>query len=265
VLYAGLDSWRADSLFRKLHIAPLQYGEITTMIYLKVSVSDFLTLFSARAGDRSCFTTLPAAIVCFAAAVALGSSTMFATFWPTAWDHIDNETPIIGLSRGGNKLLPLVVWVYCLACWVVQDLVKMATFRLCYKYRIFGAVAESDLIISGEHVTAGKQQSHRNLYETQRSEYELAVPIDVKSKLIESLRLFDKIRRTMRHSQFPSSRRRTLMRSLVLLLDKALRRCSAWCADGEFEKARDELRAVAVDIESVQKMIAVMIGRDRSV
>lgn len=36
------------SVFQKIGIGGLEYGQITTTIYLKVSISDFLTLFSAR-------------------------------------------------------------------------------------------------------------------------------------------------------------------------------------------------------------------------
>ena len=41
----------------------ISYGKITTSIYLKVSVSDFLTLFSARAGGDWFFMVKPAPIL----------------------------------------------------------------------------------------------------------------------------------------------------------------------------------------------------------
>jgi len=40
ILYGALDSWSPDSWFQKLAITPygkgLQYGQVTTLIYLKV-------------------------------------------------------------------------------------------------------------------------------------------------------------------------------------------------------------------------------------
>ena len=51
-------------------------------MYLKVSVSDFLTLFSCRAGDNYWWQSRPAPIVGAAAAIALGMSTAIACFCP---------------------------------------------------------------------------------------------------------------------------------------------------------------------------------------
>jgi H+-transporting ATPase len=50
LLYVSLDSWRDGSVYDRLGIGGMCYGQITTSIFLKVAVSDFLTLFSARAG-----------------------------------------------------------------------------------------------------------------------------------------------------------------------------------------------------------------------
>ena len=43
-----LDSPNPGSLFRSWGLPVPYYGKLVTMIYLKVSLSDFLTLFSAR-------------------------------------------------------------------------------------------------------------------------------------------------------------------------------------------------------------------------
>merc|ERR1712224_32846 len=50
LLYILLHSWDEGSMMRTLGLGGISYGKITSSIYLKVSVSDFLTLFSARAG-----------------------------------------------------------------------------------------------------------------------------------------------------------------------------------------------------------------------
>ena len=66
-------------------IGGLSYGQITTSIYLKVAVSDFLTLFSARASDDWFWTTEPAPILLYAGCFALASSTLLACFWPESY------------------------------------------------------------------------------------------------------------------------------------------------------------------------------------
>ena len=83
----------------------------------QVSISDFLTLFSARSLDNFFWSTRPAPILLGAGTVALFISTMLAAFWPEA--HAD-DTLIIGLARRPPKLMILYVWVYCILCWFVQ-------------------------------------------------------------------------------------------------------------------------------------------------
>jgi H+-transporting ATPase len=61
LLWILLASWQADSALSALGIGNLSYGQITTAIYLKISISDFLTLFSARTGGDWFFSTAPAA------------------------------------------------------------------------------------------------------------------------------------------------------------------------------------------------------------
>jgi H+-transporting ATPase len=48
MLWAALDSPSCGSLFEEWGLPVPAYGQIVTMIYLKVSLSDFLTLFAAR-------------------------------------------------------------------------------------------------------------------------------------------------------------------------------------------------------------------------
>ena len=52
LLKLSLESWQPDSVYQQLGLGGISYGQITTSIFLKVAVSDFLTLFSARAGEK---------------------------------------------------------------------------------------------------------------------------------------------------------------------------------------------------------------------
>jgi H+-transporting ATPase len=46
MLWVALDSWNPAGFWKvNLGLPSLSYGQITTMVYLKVSISDFLTLF----------------------------------------------------------------------------------------------------------------------------------------------------------------------------------------------------------------------------
>jgi H+-transporting ATPase len=117
LLYLCLDSWRDDGLFQQWGLGGLSYGQITTSIYLKVSVSDFLTLFSARTGDSWFWQSNPSPILLGAGCVALTISTTIACSWPSSSpDGIYS----LGLSRREPYPLPLYIWLYCLVWWVIQ-------------------------------------------------------------------------------------------------------------------------------------------------
>ena len=82
LLYILLVSWDENSFLNVIGIGGVGYGKITSAIYLKVSVSDFLTLFSARAGGDWFFVSRPANVLFMGAFTALTASTLISMFWP---------------------------------------------------------------------------------------------------------------------------------------------------------------------------------------
>jgi H+-transporting ATPase len=126
LLHFLLDSWNPDGLLQSLGMAGVQYGQITTSIYLKVSVSDFLTLFSARTGQLFFWQVKPAPILMAGGLVALSISSLLSIFWP------DSEPDGI-LSQGlqGQIGLFAFVWIYCVIFWFIQDFLKVASYKVC--------------------------------------------------------------------------------------------------------------------------------------
>ena len=82
LLWAALDSWNPQGVFQKWGMGAMPYGHVTTMVYLKVSVSDFLTLFSARTHEGFFWSSTPSPILLVAAFCALAISTILACIWP---------------------------------------------------------------------------------------------------------------------------------------------------------------------------------------
>merc|ERR1712159_455009 len=83
LLTIGLHSGTKDQfdLLDALGMGGLSYGQLMTMMYLKVSLSDYLSLFNAR--TRSWMWTRKASGIVYAAgAVATIAATMLARFWP---------------------------------------------------------------------------------------------------------------------------------------------------------------------------------------
>merc|ERR1712107_620540 len=94
---------------KRLGLGGISYGKITSSIYLKVSVSDFLTLFSARAGGDWFFMVKPAPILLCGAMVALSCSTCFAMFWPKSYpDGIQTEGLLQPTLHVGGLCVELV-------------------------------------------------------------------------------------------------------------------------------------------------------------
>jgi H+-transporting ATPase len=135
LLYFLLDSWTPGHVFQAFGLGGVSYGQVTTSIYLKISISDFLTLFSARTGNRFFWASRPSWILVIAGSVALLCSTVLALTWPPSYpDGIYTE----GLGRRKPYALAVYIWIYCLVWFLVQDLCKVGAYRLLEKYNIFG-------------------------------------------------------------------------------------------------------------------------------
>merc|ERR1719424_1087607 len=134
LLHILLHSWDEGSMMRQLGLGGISYGKITSSIYLKVSVSDFLTLFSARAGGDWFFMVKPAKILLCGAMIALSCSTAFAMFWPKSYpDGIQTE----GLIQSPPYMLEVFVWIWSLGWWFVEDAAKVFCRWIVHKNNIF--------------------------------------------------------------------------------------------------------------------------------
>ncbi|KAG5179697.1 H+-exporting ATPase golden alga [Tribonema minus] len=124
LLYMGLDSHNPNSVFAKWGIENVEYEQIVTMMYLKVSLSDFLTLFASR--NRGPFWEVkPGKLLMCAFLVAVGLSTTIACTWPFGEGAEKINSQICGL-----------VWIYCLIWFLIQDLGKVLLYKLMFKYNI---------------------------------------------------------------------------------------------------------------------------------
>lgn len=139
MLWFCLSSNDPNSVAKSFGLPGMRYGQIVTMIYLKVSISDFLTLFSSRATSWF-FTSKPGMLLFIGAVGSLTVSTMLACFLPAG--EID-EVPIEGLARGDYKLWALWTWVYCIIWWFIQDIAKVLTYRIVFHFDIFNSVSGS--------------------------------------------------------------------------------------------------------------------------
>jgi H+-transporting ATPase len=144
LLWFSLDSWRPGSVYQYIGLGGLSYGQITTSIYLKVSISDFLTLFSCRGGATWFWTTMPAKILMLAGGLALTCSTILACAWPESYP---DGIFALGLVRRKPYALFVYIWIYCIVWWVVQDAAKVGTYWLLKRYNLMGINETGALVL----------------------------------------------------------------------------------------------------------------------
>lgn len=134
LLWGALDASNPKGMFAAFGLPAIPYPEIITMMYLKVSISDFLTLFCARTHHGFFWSDRPSPFLAGAATVSLGISTLVACVWGDG--QIDG-LHVRGLTKSSYKLWPLWVWIYCLVWWVIQDACKVVTYIILRKFNIF--------------------------------------------------------------------------------------------------------------------------------
>ena len=134
LLFILLDSCRDGSFMQALGIGGVGYGKVTAGIYLKVSVSDFLTLFSARAGGEWFWTVKPAPILMVGACLALTSSTLIAMLWPNS---NPDDIPTEGLVESKPYSLLFFVWIWSLFWWFVEDAAKVYCRYYVHENNVF--------------------------------------------------------------------------------------------------------------------------------
>ena len=133
--------------------------EARTIMYLKISISDFLTLFSAR--TRTWFwERRPGYALGVACIVATGSSTLLSLFWDKIMK--DQDSYMKGLNK---SYACLSTWAYCVAWFVLQDICKVLT------YKMLEALSEKDL---GKRI---KQLEKQMLDHARNLEFEKAAAV----------------------------------------------------------------------------------------
>ena len=99
----------------------LTWHEVRTILYLKVSISDFLTLFSARTAGWF-FERPMGRYLAIAAFFALSVSTLLALFWG---DIFAGLAGAYMASLRNSKGAVLATWAYCVLWWFAQDAIKV--------------------------------------------------------------------------------------------------------------------------------------------
>ena len=117
LLHLTLDSHNEAGPWRAVGLPRLTIEQVKCIVYLKVSLSDFLTLFAARTRGFFFHGPQPGSKLVLAAAFAMAVSTAFSLAWPFG-------SELVSVSPATCAL----VWLYVLLWWLLQDAAKAALY-----------------------------------------------------------------------------------------------------------------------------------------
>lgn len=136
LLLLGLDNMAGDdpnSLLNAFGINAFEYGELLTCVYLKVSLSDFMTVFTARTSSWF-WTRTPGKVLLAAAGVATFAATIMSVYWFLDVNAGSGDSGKIPNMKSVSWGLAMWVWGYNLIFMVLQDVVKVIELRGFDKY-----------------------------------------------------------------------------------------------------------------------------------
>jgi H+-transporting ATPase len=122
LLWCCLDSYSHNSVFHAFGLPHIELGKTIMASYLQLTVSGFLTLFSARTGPKPFWSTLPGTVLTAGAVFSLVVSTVIACAWQPG--KLDGRA-IQGLAAGGDyHIWAIWVWLYAIVVFFIQDAAK---------------------------------------------------------------------------------------------------------------------------------------------
>jgi len=166
LLHWCLDSNNPAGLFQHLGIGALDYGHVTCVMFLKVAVSDILSLFSSRTAHQFFFQRKPHKVLVICTTIALMTSTTLALTWPcTTLDDV----PVCGLAYTPGDYIALWVWLYCIGVFFVQDILKVAVWRIIIHFNFFNVKNQNERAAELEGINVDGSLSNENIVFNKKS------------------------------------------------------------------------------------------------
>ncbi|KAH9589164.1 hypothetical protein LSM04_003371 [Trypanosoma melophagium] len=147
LLWIALEGWGDDTYLASwvfsFGLAQLTQGKVVMMLYLKITIFDFMTLFSARTGGDFFFTAAPGLVLFVTAVFSLLVSSMVGAYWHfSTVDNVETEGIAWGRRRT-ETILPLWVWIYCIIWWLIDEMVKVFFNLIMEYFDLFGCVSKA--------------------------------------------------------------------------------------------------------------------------
>ena len=118
LLELSLDSQSPDSMWRSMGLPMMSYGEIQTLMYLKISLSDYFSVFNSRTKGWM-WSRMPSMVLVGAFILATTCSTFLAVYWPFG-----------NGMKGIEWDLAVYCWLYVIMWAFIQDAAKVITYKV---------------------------------------------------------------------------------------------------------------------------------------
>ncbi len=118
LLSYALSSVDPSSGWAGMGLPQLSYGEIQCLMYLKISLSDYFSVFNSRCKGWM-WTRAPSVVLVGAFILATFASTMLSVYWPFG-----------NGMEGISWALAFYVWMYVMFWAIVQDAAKVLTYAV---------------------------------------------------------------------------------------------------------------------------------------
>lgn len=122
----NMPSSGGNSLLKDLGFGQWKYGEIMTMIFLKICISNFLTVYSARTKSWF-FTRTPGKFLAISTCTSMLATTIISVYW------------FLNISTGSSSSIPdmdpinwaiaAYVWVCNIIVFAIQDISKVLVIK----------------------------------------------------------------------------------------------------------------------------------------
>jgi len=119
------------------------------MMYLKISLSDWWTIFAART-QGPFWSRAPSRLVFAAASLATCLSTLFSVVWPFQHLRWSEARWAVGEEQLDQQLVGLgaqhvaFTWAYTMVWFLVQDGLKVGMYKLLYRFDVCGIRSEAE-------------------------------------------------------------------------------------------------------------------------
>ena len=146
----NMDSGNRSQFFESFGIHTFAYGELLTVIWMKVAIQDFLTVFAARTNSFF-FTRKPGKLLTAAFCLATTIATFFTVYWFLNFSGATGESGDIPEMKGIPWRVAGFIWLYDLVWFIIQDTTKVGVYKA---FEFYYTVAQPEKkLYTGEFLT----------------------------------------------------------------------------------------------------------------